>query len=294
LVADLREALAGWQADLKNYVHQASSKHHPGKLVIDAALTRIAKQLAIRDAFEFVEAMLTAKNDWLDTSEDIHDVGSFYKTQLPTWSKMLDALIVFAENRDILQKNPTLATSLADLEAIRDNPTPYGQIPRIDALIKTVEAANEAAAQTEREQALISIDAKIAEVIKSLDQVQAAPELRNKTLHPLQELKTKLAGLSSIPKIRYMKDQAGNLLDDAMAAIEAAMAKPVPPPESGKPPPSTSPTPTPKVKTTKAIKASDLTTKVFLETEADVDAYVAKLKDELMSVINAGQRARIH
>lgn len=301
LVADLREALVGWQADLKNYVHQASSKHHPGKLVIDAALTRIAKQLAIRDAYEFVEVMLAAKNDWLDTSEDIHDVVSFYKTQLPTWSKMLDALVAFAENRDLLQKNAAIATSLADLEAIRDNPTPYGQIPRIDALIKTVEAANEAAAQTEREQALISIDAKIAEVIKSLDQVQAAPDLRNKALHPLQELKTKLAGLSSIPKIRYLKEQAGNLLDEAMAAIESTVNPPVPvAKDSGA---GTNGIGGAKVLTTgnqgnapkpsRSLRAADLSPTIYLETESEVESYVEKLKAELLSIIKAGQRARI-
>jgi hypothetical protein len=203
----------------------AAIKHHPGKAVIDAAITRIGKQLAIRDAAEFIETMLSAKSDWLDTSEDIHDVVSFYKTQLPTWRKLLDALSGFADNRDVLLKLPAVATALADLESIRDNPTPYGQIPRVETLIKTVEAANETAAQQRRERALNSIDAKIGEVMKSLDQVQAAAALRNKALQPLQELKTKVAALSSIPKILYFQDQGGNLLDDAMLIIESASQK---------------------------------------------------------------------
>lgn len=291
LVADLREALVSWQANLNNIFHLASSKHHPGKSAIDAALALIAKQLAIRDAFEFVEAMLAARNDWLDASDDVHDVVSFYKTQLPTWSKMLDALADFAENRDVLQKKPTVAAALADLEAIRDNPAPYGKIPRIETLIKTVESANEAAGEAEREQALNSVDAQIAEVIKSLDQAQASADLRNKALHLLQELKSKLAEVSSIPKIRYLKEQAGNLLDDAMAVIEATTAKPAPQPEAGKPP---QPTPAaPKVKPSKVIKAADLSPTIYLETAADVDSYVTKLKNELLAVINAGQRARI-
>ena len=191
LVADFRVALGDWQSDLKGYVQTASAKHHPGKVVIDAAITRIGKQLAIRDAFEFIEAMLAAKNDWLDTSEDIHDVVSFYKTQLPTWRKLLEALNGFGDNREVLLKEPTSAAALTDLEAIRDNPTPYSQIPRIDTLIKAVEAVSEAAAQDKRERALKSIDAKIAEVQKSLDQIQADADLRNKALHPLQDLKTK-------------------------------------------------------------------------------------------------------
>jgi hypothetical protein len=106
LVADYRAALGDWQADLKGYVQTAAIRHHPGKDVIDAAVTRIGKQLAIRDAFEFIEAMLSAKSDWLDTSDDIHDVVSFYKTQLPTWRKLLEALTGFADNREVLLKLP--------------------------------------------------------------------------------------------------------------------------------------------------------------------------------------------
>lgn len=41
------------------------------------------------------------------------------------------------------------------------------------------------------------------------------------------------------------------------------------------------------------IRAADLSTKSYLETEAEVDDYLAKLKAELLAAIRAGQRARI-
>ena len=301
LVADYRSALGDWQNDLKSYVQTASIKHHPGKDVINAAITRIGKQLAIRDAFEFIETMLAAKSDWLDTSEDIHDVVSFYKTQLPTWSKLLEALAGFADNREVLQKDPLGATALADLESIRDNPAPYGQIPRIDALIKTVEGINESAAQVKRERALNSIDVKIAEVVKSLGQVQATADLRNKALYPLQELKTKVAGLLSIPKIMYLQEQAGTLLDDAMGVIEKASQQAMPKAptvvkDSGATATSTVLTTAPKSvapKPSKVIRAADLSPTIYLETEAEVETYIARLKAELLDAIKAGQRARI-
>ena len=297
LVADYRAALGDWQADLKGCFQTATIKHHPGKDVIDTAVTRIGKQLAIRDAFEFIEAMLSAKSDWLDTSDDIHDVVSFYKTQLPTWRKLLEALAGFADNREVLQKLPAIAASLADLESIRDNPAPYGQIPRIEGLIRTVEAANEAAAQEKRERALNSIDTKMAEVVKSLDQVQAGADLRNRALLPLQELKTHVAGLSSIPRILYLQGQAGDLLDEAMVVLEKASQKHATVlKDSGN-------TTTQKVMTTgtstaapkpaKVIRAADLSPTIYLETAAEVESYVGKLRAELLAAIKAGQRARI-
>ncbi|MFZ4537681.1 BREX system P-loop protein BrxC [Propionivibrio sp.] len=297
LVADYRLAFGNWQTDLKGCLQTASIKHHPGKGVINTAIASIGKQLAIRDAFEFIETMLAARNDWLDASEDINDVVSFYKTQLPTWSKLLEALAGFVDNREVLQKDAVGSAALADLESIRDNPAPYGQIPRIDALVKTVEGINEAAAQVKRERALNSIDIKIAEVIKSLDQVQATADLRNKALLPLQELKTKVAGLSSIPKIMYQQGQAGDLLDSAMLVMRKACQKPAPVvQDSGTTIVQkvvTTGTGTGAPKPSKVIRAADLSPTVFLETEAEVESYIAKLKAELLSTIKAGQRVRI-
>jgi hypothetical protein len=46
-------------------------------------------------------------------------------------------------------------------------------------------------------------------------------------------------------------------------------------------------------KTTRVIRAAELSSKTYLETEADVDAYMAKLKDALLAAVRDGQLARI-
>ena len=87
-------------------------------------------------------------------------------------------------------------------------------------------------------------------------------------------------------------------LDEAMALIAAAVA--VKPPQSAEPGSATAPReadttsvpPTP-AKTTKVVKASEFSTKTYLETEADVDAYISKLKEELLAAVRSGQIARI-
>lgn len=297
LVADFRANLGDWQTELKGFTHAAAMKYYPGKEVMAQAVNRIAKQLAIRDPFEFIEALLTGKGDWLDTADDIHDVLSFYKTQIKTWSRMLEALEGFADNHDALIKDIKAAAALTDLEAIRGNSAPYGQISRIEPLIAAVEAINDGIAQDKREKALLSIDNKIAEVQKKLDAVQAEASLRNKALLALQDLKTKVAGLSSIPKILYLQGQGGEALDEAITTIEAAQVK-----ETSK---VAQPGDTVKVfktgqeaipatpKPAKVIRAAELATQSYLETEAEVDEYIARLKAELLAAIKAGQRARI-
>ena len=297
LVADFRSSLGLWQTDLKSFTLAAAMKYYPGKAVIDQALSRIAKQLSIRDSFEFIEALLTGKGDWLDTADEIHDVLSFYKTQITTWRRMLDSLSEFTDNQEVLLKDTQAAPALRDLEALRDNPTPYGQVSRIDTLIGTVSGVNDRIAGGERESALLSIDQRISEVQKTLDDIQADAGLRNKALQPLQQIKTTVAALSSIPKIRYLKEQAGNLLDSAMDAVALA-SKPVVPVASEPGSTATALTtatvkPVVTAKPTKVVRAADVAVQSYLETESDVDEYLAMLKKKIVAEINAGGKVRI-
>ena len=87
-------------------------------------------------------------------------------------------------------------------------------------------------------------------------------------------------------------------MDDAITLIEAAAAKAthhaaaprdiatsVHLGEPNKPPPV--------AKSTRVIHAAEFSGKTYLETEADVDAFVSALKAELLAAIHAGQMARV-
>ena len=172
----------------------------------------------------------------------------------------------------------------------------------------TVQAVNDRLAQAKREKALLSIDAKILEATEALTKAHASPELSNKVLLPLQQLKTQVAGLSSIPQILYLQGQAGDRLDEAMDAIAAAVPKPAPKVAEPTPPSlgvgaggataSTVPLTTGQgtgtaPKPSQVVRAADLSPKTYLETETEVEAYVTSLKTKLLAVIHAGQCIRI-
>jgi hypothetical protein len=298
LVADFRARLGEWQADLNAFTLTASTAHHPGKADIDAALSRIAQQLAVRDSFAFIEALLGAKDDWLDASEDIHDLVNFYKTQIAAWRKLLDGLRAFADNREALDKVPQAAAALTELTQIRDNGKPYGMVNRIEPLLATVASVNEQLALEKRDRALLSIDEKLAEVQAKLSAVSANPDVSNKALRLLQDLKVRIANQTSIAQILYLQGQGGDAMDEAITLIEASIAVKTPhvtePGSTSRPPQTgTANVPQALAKTTKVVKASEFSTKTYLETEADVDAYISKLKEELLAAVRSGQIARI-
>jgi len=298
LVTDYRTRLQEWQTELKGFVLTANTVHHPGKADIDSLLPRIAEQLATRDSFAFIETLLAAKDEWLDAAEDIHDLVNFYKTQITAWRKLLDGLRAFADNFEALKKVPQAATALAELTQIRDNPKPYALINRIEPLLATVATLNDALAAEKRERALLSIDAKIAEVQAKLSTVAAMPEVSNKALHALQQLKTRIASQTSIAQILYLQGQGGDAMDEAITLIEAAAAKPahqVAAPGNAAQPLQTGQAnvPQPAAKTTKLIRAADFTAKSYLETEDDVEAFITKLRAELLAAVRSGQLARL-
>ena len=294
LVTDFRSRLGEWQSDLNGFVLTASTPHYPGKAEIENALSRIAQQLAIRDSFAFIEGLLAAKDDWLDMSEDIHDLVNFYKTQISAWRKLLLGLDQFSDNREALNKDSQAAAGLAELIQIRDNLKPYRLISKIEPLLASITSANEQLAKVQREKALQAIEEKIIEVQSKLAVVSASPDLSNKALLNLQDLKKQISNQVSIAQILYLQTQAGEAMDEAFTLIEVSQVLPVPPGGGFKPQgPGQTSVPPPPVKTTHVIRAAELSSKTYLETEADVDVYIEKLKAALLEAVRSGQIARI-
>ncbi|WP_348944729.1 BREX system P-loop protein BrxC [Chitinibacter sp. FCG-7] len=322
LVVEYRQQWRGWQEQLAGYHSLANQANYPGKADIETIQALIKKQTAISDSAAFIESLLKSSDDWLDAEEDRQDLAGFYDTskgQIITWRRMLSSLQALKDNRDKLLDDTKAAPALRELEGLQSNPRPYKQISKIETLLGIVEQVNEALAAEKRSHALQQIDKKIAEVTSGLDQLAAPPELSNKALSKLQQLRQTVENETSIPQIFYLQNQAGNLLDIAMdvlaeyqaklAAIKPAPAqtpKPAPQPvlvDGGKPTPVAAVVQTVAdsaapvyalIKPSKTVKAANFAgSKLYLESEADVEAYLAKLRSELLGIVNAGQRARI-
>lgn len=315
LVAEFRHQLQQWYEQLAGYLPLARQADYPGKADIEAIQSLIRKQQAISDSAAFVEAMLAANDDWLDAEEDLRDLEGFYdadKGQILTWRRMLASLAAIKDNRDKLLEDAKAAPALRELDTIKALLRPYGQISKIDSLLGSIEQANEALAAEKRQHALHKIDEKISAVQQGLDQLQAPDDVCNQALHKLQQLRQKVAAETSISQIFYLQGQAGTLLDKAMdvlASYQAKLAasKPVPPPKpapdtngghtggsTAKPAVVNQPTASYTIKPSKTVKAANFTAgQLYLESEADVDAYLARLRAELMGIVNAGQRVRV-
>ena len=294
LIRDFRDNLAKWQASLNGYKALAAQKHHPGLEAIQKALTEIGKQLAIRDSFEFLEALNSKKEDWLDLADSVHEVNSFYESQIHTWRRMLDALAGYELNRPVLETEGAAKGALSLLTGIRENPAPYHQINQIDELIQKIDVVNTRLVSEKREQALLAVEASLAEITQVLDSAHAIDALRNKALNPLQQLKLTIAGQNSISQIAFLQERRHILSDEALAVIAEACKRPVEVSKTGTDGGGVTPPRAPvfMIKPTRTVKAAELA-RGQLETESDIDAYLTKLRAALMAIVNDGCKVRI-
>ena len=119
LDAFLRENLGGWHDNLAQYKTLADTGDYPGSQEIADAQGVIAKLLAEKESFGLIGKFLERKDDLLDLSDDVHELENFYDTQRPTWEKLRKAYDRFQLNRTWLDKD---ATATAALQAHEGDP----------------------------------------------------------------------------------------------------------------------------------------------------------------------------
>lgn len=163
---------------------------------------------------------------------------------------------------------------------------PYGMIKDAESLIGTLEGIDTALVQARREQVLRDIDVQIGKVQVELDDAKAAADLRNQCLQPLQSLRRQVETQPSIAHIDQARQTAIEATDVAFEKIEAASRQQDKGGLGEKPPPIY-------VKKGRVVEAARLAPKSFLETQADVDDYLNKLREELESAIKNNERIEI-
>ncbi|KAB2678311.1 BREX system P-loop protein BrxC [Brucella tritici] len=300
LTAHIRAEFSKWQSDLASWKPLADTGNYPGSAPISDALGVIAKTLKIQDSYQFLSHLIEYKDDFLDLEESVVELRNFYESQRPTWEKLRAAKQTFDLNRYELLKDADAAAGLKKIDQVLTSESPYGLIKDADTLIGRVGAINSALVSKRREHVIEKIDEFIAKVKGELDQVGAAPELRNQCLHPIQSIKVRIEKEQSIAHIFQMQTAARDAADEAFGAIELAARKPAPVPAGGDGNASGSQggdletaVKNPATKKRRIIEPSDLAGAAYLETKEDIEGFLAKLRKELEDAIANNERVEI-
>ncbi|MEI4488939.1 BREX system P-loop protein BrxC [Frigidibacter sp. MR17.14] len=303
LTQHVRKHLAGWQSDLNSWKPLADTGNYPGSSVIADAQGVVAKALSIQDSYQFLDHFIEFKNDFLELADDVAELRTFYENQRPAWEKLRKAKQRFDFNRLELLKDDDAAQGLKRIDDILTADSPYGMIKESDTLINRVGEINKALVKKRCTHALQKIDEHIARVKAELDEVGAAPELRNQCLYAIQKIRSDVETEDSIAHIFEKQKAAQDAADDAFAVIEKAARKVVPVKPTGTPAggaaqPQPASTTDPVVTKTPArkrriVEPSRFAKTTYLETKDDIDAFLDTLREELEEAIANNERVEI-
>jgi hypothetical protein len=282
LVAFLRERLTEWQGNLLQHRSLADDGRYPGKEKIAGSLKLIAALLYVKDGFGFVKDFIAQENDLLDLADDYAAVHGFFKTQKPTWDRLLRSVSEYAPNAAEFEVDDVAAVAWKRIGVILAAKEPYDLLKEADGLIGKVKAANDTRVEARRAQALAVIKARVEQThadVKQLDD----PMAENGLMRPLGELAERVEKETVIGNIAKAETDVVELAHRAMEKLASLLAAKNKPDE---------PAP-PKLKPIRSVKAATLAAKVYLESEEDVCSFIATLQAELEKAIAAGERVEI-
>jgi len=288
LFAFLQAKLTDWKSKLSGYKPLADTGDYPGRNEIQDGLTHIGKLLADTDSYKFIERFNTLKSDLLDVAENFRDLKQFYEHQKPTWEKLRKAADRFGQNRLELDRDENAGPALKRMQEILAAPSPYGIIKDAEELISTVEAVNTALVNTRRGEAITKIDAHIAAVTGDVQTAGGDPALKTTCLQPLERLRQQVGKLESLAHITQAETEAVREFDAAVKRIEAFVKKAAE--QEGKRGGGGKP---PVVRTQRIIKPAQVVTKTYLETQDDIEAFLAELRQQLERAIAENERIQI-
>ena len=271
----IRDGLKGWIQILEKFKPLADTGNYPGRKEIDACLETADKLLNIHDAYEFVKEFNENKDDLSDASDDLHNLKDFYTNQKNTWETLRSAMDRFKPNWTALEKVSDAGKALQRISQILNAASPYKMLKEVNALISKVETVNESLIKEKRASAAFEIEKKISHVSDLLNEKNAEDDFCNKTLFPLQDIKKKIQTEYSIPQISYSVNEGQELFEEALENIDEAFK------------------PEEKPKQIRTIKPASFKQKAYIDTEADVEAFINKVKDELLEAVRNNIRVRI-
>ena len=272
----LKDRLESWRQTLENYRALAGTGKYPGGKEAADGLSQAGKLAAIGDTFEFFQAFNQGENDLLDLADDVHQLKDFFEKQRPTWDRLQAEFATFNQNRADLEKDPAARQALSRMAEILKAPSPYGMLHETDKLIETVCAINDRLVEAKRSYVIGEVEKGITQIKETLDEFNAESDLSNQSLKPLQALKKHIEIERSIPAIAYGLTQLGEVVDASLDLIEREKGG------GGQP-----------HKPTKDISPMTIPKKVFLETEQDIEEFLADLKKQLQAALSMGVRIRI-
>lgn len=283
----LRKKLTGWQSSLNGWKGLADTANYPGSGDIGDGLALIKPLVNEEESVKFIERFCASKNDLLNLRDSFHDLDQFYTHQRPTWEKLRSAYNRFSLNRLDLDRDTKAAAALKRMHDILVAPAPYSLIKEVDGLIQTVDAVNKTLVSARRAEAVTAVEKQATAIRAELDASKADAALRTTCLSPVEKLAEQVKQTESLAHMAQAEVEAQWLFDRAVSQINEWLVQQQTQQPKGDEPPKSAPKPI------QILKPVDLMPQAYIESDEDIDAFLAKLRNALRAAVSENKRVQI-
>ena len=270
---------------------------YPGKKVLETGKNLMLAVVQIQSAMDFFTTISKKRDDFYDFAEDYEPIKAFFAgEQLTIFTRALDMLAIYDDSKTYIV-NAELEDIVAQMRSIVGQEKPYANIPKLPELREKFMSCYVKILQQESAPVLDSIDQARSRVLEVLSTKEYNDQKRSTYFAQFQEIRDGAEHCNNVSSLRSYADKADALklrllnemdaLDNKLAqqrAAEEARRKAEEAKQNGTSTDEVEITPAPvKIRKTKnvSIKMMTGTSSWRLESKADIDKYIADLRETL-------------
>ncbi len=275
-----------------------SSSVYPGKTLVEKARDLTDDALGRRnDPIAFLKRLVELADDFFDASERMENVEAFFATQRPIFDEAQAFLSLLEKERGYFEADPASLKAFATVEEILASPEPYGRIAELQPTLGALKVAWLKLID-EKRQAVDADAARRAENARRLvDETLASDALKNDVEAYFAAKRQAIQAANSLLELDATTAQIVSFEKEFRKRIVELTPPPEPPKPKKKPGSDgnedvQTPQPQPQPRVVKAVRVADLGLPLFLRNEADLDNYVARLRNELLHILQTCDEIR--
>lgn len=291
LVAYIVKSFNDEKIHLEELKKQNDSAVHPGASEIEEALSYVNKVLLAKDDnIALVNTVCELGDDLLDSKESMEDVENFYATQIKLYDNASKTrLNVITYERDYLYDIPVVRDAvdqITDIIKITDN-FRYNRIHQLNDCLSVIEEEKSKVVASKKEELNDLIDSCMFEVKYKADSSVKLKGILDSAKHQFDKKRDEVNRMSDLVALDAKKNAITNLKDKIMSDMDKVLNqkevskhdKPV--------------TPKKRKKQVRQLQRAVVFSQANLSSAADVDRYLANIKNRLLSYINDDEEIEI-
>ena len=232
-----------------------------------------------KDNIALIDRLVADENKLLDSKEDLQPVEGFFKNQVTVFDAAVKMEADLRNDLPYIQKDEETNTALNQIRKItmvnENNPAVYRQIPQLNGLMDKVRTGHNQLLEEKRKELLEIVRQCLAEIHQAGGEGSEFKNAIEKADNYFMQMKERIATTKTIVLLDGMTTQMWNYKDDTVAAIELEKT----------PEPITPSKPDQPKKHIKNVYRQAIFKQATLESQADIDAYVERMRSYLTALL---------